>query len=144
MPPPQPDAAGHRILPHTADLVVEAWGPTLAECLEEAVKALVGAFTDTSDVVVTRTVPVSIEPSGPEDLLVTVLEEVIYVLEVLGVVPVDVALEGTEDGGVGGCFDVAPVGAVTVTGAIPKAVSLGDLVVEERDGRWECHAIVDV
>jgi SHS2 domain-containing protein len=37
---PRP-ARGHRSLPHTADVIIDAWGPDQAACYEEAVAALV-------------------------------------------------------------------------------------------------------
>ena len=33
--------SGHRVVPHTADVIVEAWGASMLECMEEAVWALV-------------------------------------------------------------------------------------------------------
>jgi SHS2 domain-containing protein len=36
--------AGHRTVPHTADLRIEAWAATREECLAEAVRGLVGSF----------------------------------------------------------------------------------------------------
>ena len=35
---------GHRTVPHTADLRVEAWAPTREACLAEAVRGLVDRF----------------------------------------------------------------------------------------------------
>ena len=35
---------GHRTVPHTADLRIEAWAPTREECLAEAVRGLVDSF----------------------------------------------------------------------------------------------------
>ncbi|MDT0468626.1 archease [Streptomyces gibsoniae] len=40
--------SGHRALPHTADVRVEAWGTTQEQCLEEAALGLVEFFADTS------------------------------------------------------------------------------------------------
>ena len=36
--------AGHRTVPHTADLRIEAWAVTCEECLAEALRGLVGSF----------------------------------------------------------------------------------------------------
>lgn len=135
---------GHRIVPHTADLIVEAWARTRAACLEEAGVALVEAFCDTADVSATDSVPVMVDATADLDLLAELLEEIVYLAEVTGVVPVTLSLSDTEDGGVAGFFEVAPVGEVEVTGAIPKGVSYGDLCLTVDDGRWFCHAVVDV
>jgi SHS2 domain-containing protein len=43
---------GHRTLPHTADVILEAWGPDLATCCEEAVAALVETYADSQSATV--------------------------------------------------------------------------------------------
>lgn len=37
---------GHRSVPHTGDLRVEAWAPTREECIAEAVRGMVASFAD--------------------------------------------------------------------------------------------------
>ena len=74
----------HRSIPHTADLRIEAWGPTREECIAEAVRGLVESFA----VVAGR------QPHGrawrhvtarsDEDLLVALIDEVIYRVHVHG------------------------------------------------------------
>jgi len=39
---------GHRSVPHTADLRIEAWGPTREDSIAEAVRGLVESFADIS------------------------------------------------------------------------------------------------
>ncbi|MEV6317566.1 archease [Streptomyces sp. NPDC051776] len=81
---------GHRAVPHTADIRIEAWAPTRDECIAEAVLGLVDSFADVTGVRPERLVTVSV-PEGPaEDILLAVLDEVIYRLEVHGDVPVDI------------------------------------------------------
>ena len=46
---------GHRTVPHTADLRVEAWAPTREECLAEAVRGLVDSFAVVARGLVRRT-----------------------------------------------------------------------------------------
>ena len=45
---------GYRLLPHTADVVVEAWAPTRMACLAEVVRGLVAVFADITGVVASR------------------------------------------------------------------------------------------
>ena len=138
-------AQGHRILPHTADLILEAWAPTRAACMEEAVAALVGAFADTSNADVAEPVPVTLDPADNEDLLVGLLEEVLYLVEVLGVVPASVAVVERDDGGLSGFFDVVHIGEVEEIGAVPKAIARGDLTFgPDAEGCWSCRVTVDV
>ena len=136
---------GHRTVPHTADLIIEAWGGTAPECLEEAAQALVGSFADATDVAATDTVPVMFE-SAPDDeeTLVAVLEEIVYLVDALGVVPISVELEQTEDGGVAGYFETVAAPQVTLPGASPKRVSRSELELGQDQGRWHCRAVIDV
>lgn len=39
-----PPDRGHHLQEHTADIILEAWGPNLSACGEEAVAALIEAF----------------------------------------------------------------------------------------------------
>jgi len=138
------DARGHRLLPHTADSVVEAWGPDRPACLVEAMEALVDIFAEPGDAAVTRTLPLSAEAASSADVLVSLLEEVIYVTEVLGVVPVRFHLADTEDGGVAGDMEVVEAAQVELVGPVPKAVSYHGLDIAEHDGTWRCRVLVDV
>lgn len=135
---------GHRCRPHTADLVVEAWGPSRTECLNEAVQALVESFTAVRDAPATTPVPVHVDGDGDLDVLVGVLEEVVYVMDVLGKVPVGARLEDSEHGGVAGFFETVPIEDVEVIGAVPKGVSRSGLAIEQVAGGWRCEALVDV
>lgn len=139
-----PQAAGHRVVPHTADLIIEAWGPSRVACLEEAALALVDSFAHVEEVPVTELHPVDLEPDGEEGLLVSLLEEIIYVVDVRGGVPVRVTLGETERGGVAGSLDVAPPGAVEIHGSLPKGVSFTDIAFERTGGLWRCRATIDV
>jgi SHS2 domain-containing protein len=132
------------VVPHTADLIIEAWAPTRIECVEEAVRALVDAFARVAEGAVTVLVPIEFEQNGDEGLLVSLLEEVIYVVDVLEGIPVNVALHETEDGKVAGSIDVAPSGAVVIHGSLPKGVSLSDLSFTHDRVQWRCRATIDV
>jgi SHS2 domain-containing protein len=137
-------ATGHRVVPHTADLIIEAWAPTRIECVEEAVRALVDAFARVAEGAVTELVPVEFERNGDEGLLVSLLEEVIYVVDVLEGIPANVVLDETEDGGVAGFIELAPLEEVEIHGATPKGVSLSDLSFTHDRVQWRCRATIDV
>lgn len=140
--------AGHRLLPHTADLALEAWAPTRGECIAEAVRALVESFADVRAAIPDQTVTLTLEEPADEDLLVRVLDEVIYLLEVPGRVPVDISVTEPDPGGTGARAEVrfaaAPVAEADVTGAIPKAVTRHQLSITRADGQWRCHVTVDI
>jgi phage shock protein A len=137
--------AGHRTVPHTADLRIEAWAPTREECLAEAVHGLVDSFA----VVAGR------PPSGrarrhltarlDEDLLVAIIDEVVYRLDADGQIPVSVDVRRAPEGGVVVVFALVPVAEAEITGAVPKAASLHDLrCAPDAAGRWSCAVTVDV
>jgi SHS2 domain-containing protein len=135
---------GYRLLPHTADVAIEAWAPTRAACLAEAVRGLVAVFADTSGVVAGRSVAVTLAPASDEELLVRLLEEVIYLVEVDGMVPVDAHLEPAADGGLRGRLEVAPVAPAMVVGPAPKAVAWHELSFAPGRTGWSCRVTVDV
>ncbi len=148
---------GHELLPHTADLILTAWGPSLADCISEAVYALVESFVE-SFVELPRhhgrtlphidgppaVVPFSCGPAADHELLVRTLDEVIYLLDVSGVVPTRVELAGAPDGGLTGRFEILPIGAVSQVGPVPKAITRHELSVTRVDGTWRCRVTVDV
>ncbi|WP_043635124.1 archease [Nonomuraea candida] len=131
---------GHRTIPHTADIALEAWGDDREECLAEAVRALVGGFADLGGA--TPDGEVEFEP-GREDgpaPLIALLEEVIYRVEVDGVLVVDVRP------GPAGVLLLAtvPVEGVEQVGAMPKAVTTHGMRFGPENGQWRAYAVVDV
>lgn len=135
---------GHRLLPHTADCIIEAWGPDRPTCVVEALSGLVDSFARVPDATASRILPLSGDAGGGEDLLVGLLEEVIFALDVFSVVPVRFHLEETEDGGVAGDMEVVPAADAELIGPIPKAVSYHGLSLGRGGGGWRCRVLVDV
>jgi SHS2 domain-containing protein len=80
--------AGHRLVPHTADCVIEAWGPDRAVCLTEALLGLMEGFAAVGDAKPTQVVLIDARPGAPKDELVALFEQVIFGVNVLSVVPV--------------------------------------------------------
>ncbi|WP_175410507.1 archease [Streptomyces sp. TRM64462] len=143
-PPVRPRGeAGHRALPHTADVRIEAWGTSREQCLGEAVLGLVECFADVSDARATAVRRVRVPEESDDDLLAALLEEVVYRLDVHGEVPVDVEVE-TADGDLDVRLAVVSVSAVPVTGSVPKAVSWNELHMARDAYGWSCEATVDV
>jgi Uncharacterized conserved protein len=135
---------GHRVLPHTADVIVEAWAPSRGGCLEELVRGVVATFADTRNATATREVPLEVGAARDEDVVVALLEDVCYLLDADGLVVVDVALDEEDDGYFDGTFFVAPVDAVVQTGAAPKGISRSDLQFAPDGPRWRGRVLVDV
>ncbi len=140
---PRPAERGHRSAPHTADCVIEAWGPDRLSCLAEAMRALVEVFAEPKEGASRRSVPVWVEPGEDVDVLVALLEEVIYVTDVIGV-PVGFHLAAAEGGAVCGSMEVADASEVEQVGPVPKAISYHGIEFSVHDGTWRCRALVDV
>lgn len=136
-------ASGHRVLPHTADMRVEAWAANREACVAEAVGAVVESFADVRGAPGATPRTVLLEAAADEDLLVAVLDEVVYLFDVEGVVPIETAVEvaGRQ---VRVRFAMVPVEHLPQVGALPKAVSLHELHVERGPQGWSCSVTLDV
>jgi SHS2 domain-containing protein len=135
---------GHRIVPHAADLSIEAWGPTREDCIAEAVRGLVDSFA-----VVTGRAPHGrterhVAARSDEDLLAAVLDEVIYWLDTVGEIPASVAVRPAPDGGAVVFLALVRAAEAKITGAIPQAASLRDLRCAADQAGWSCGVTVDV
>jgi SHS2 domain-containing protein len=136
---------GHRTMPHTADLRVEAWAPTREACLAEAVRGLVGSFAVVAGARPHRTAERHLTAGPAADLLVAVIDEVIYRLDAEGEIPVSVTVRRARDGGADLLLTLAALGTAEIIGAVPKAASLHDLRCEpDAAGRWSCSVTIDV
>lgn len=141
------EGAGHRLAPHTADCVIEAWGPDRASCFTQALTALVEEFAGlpSGDLPPSEVLPLAAGRLAPEDALVSLVEDVLYAVDALAVVPIRFHLAETGHLGVAGEMEVVPVGEVEPRGPVPKAISYHGLTVERGEGGgWHCRAVIDV
>ncbi|SBT45067.1 archease [Micromonospora narathiwatensis] len=138
-------ARGHRNVPHTADVRIEAWAPDREECVAEAVAAMLDVFVDTAGATADATSETryAVPPGDDADMLVAVLDEVIFRLETAGVLPLASDVRAA-DGGLLVRWWTVDADAVELIGAVPKAVSLHELRFgPDRDG-WSCAVTLDV
>lgn len=135
-------SGGFRFLPHTADIRFESWGATREECLVQAACALVAAFADIPGTALARTTSTEIDGTD-EQLLLAVLDEIIYRLDVEGTVPRAVDVLATPTGLALGLSEV-DADQVRFTGATPKAISLHGFSFTHDDHGWRCTVTVDV
>lgn len=137
------DGRGHRGLEHTADEILTAWGPTREACLEEAVSGLVALFVDADGAGWGWHLAVEFA-GGDEDVLVGLLEEVIFRLDVDSAIPVRVHV-APRPGGVVAHLWMVDRGRVLEVGATPKGVSRSGLTFGlAADGSWRCEVVIDV
>lgn len=134
---------GRRTVPGAVDVRVEAWAPTREECVAEAVAAVVESFADRGDLTDmsarSRATEVVFEadPGSDEDLLVDVLEEVIYLVEVAGQVPLATAVVAAGNG-LQVRFEVIDAGLADPLGQVPKVVSFHGLRIGPGESGWSC------
>ncbi|MEU5030223.1 archease [Streptomyces milbemycinicus] len=134
---------GHRSVPHTADLRVEAWAPTREECLAQAVRGVCASFLDLAGAAGVRRRDVVLQADTDEDLLAALLEEVVYWLDTADEIPVDMELDAVP-GGLRAGLHMADTRSLPVTGAAPKAVTLHGLECGRGVDGWRCSVTLDV
>ncbi|MGR3938864.1 archease [Streptomyces sp. BRA346] len=135
--------SGHRAVPHTADVRIEAWGRTRERCLAEAALGMVECFTDVSAARATAVERVRLTGRSDEELLTALLEEVIFRLEVAGRLVVEVEADAC-DGALEVRLALAELAAVEIIGAVPKGVSWHRLLIGPDPYGWSCAVTVDV
>jgi len=84
-----------------------------------------------------------VSATSDEDLLVAVLDEVIYLLDAAGVVPLDVELEPV-DGDLEARFATIDAASLPLVGAVPKGVSLHELHLASGLAGWSGSVTLDV
>jgi len=134
-------------VPHTADLRIEAWAQSAHECVAECLRGLVGSVADVSGAAPARIAEYELTGVSPADLLASAAEEVIYILDCSGEVPVSVQVRpaGQLANGIVVTLKLAKVSAAEFAGAVPKAVSFHGLACEpDASGRWSASMTVDV
>ena len=145
-PPPAPGRSrrGHRTLPHTADVIVEAWAPDLAACCEEAVAGLASLFVEAAGAEEIGRRSLHLAPGRDDDVLLDVLDEAIFTLDTAEGVPLRAEIGVATDGGLDVELVLADPRTVTATGAVPKGVSRSELTVTRERGEVRCRFLVDV
>ncbi len=136
---------GHRSVPHTADLRIEAWGPTREDCIAEALRGLVESFADVGGSEYRRATECHLAARSDADLLAAAVEEVIYGLDADGQIPAAVEVSRAGDGGIDLRLLVVDAAGVEIIGAAPKAASLSGLTcAPDPAGGWSGAVTIDV
>ncbi|WP_396446018.1 archease [Actinomadura sp.] len=136
-------SAGHRTVPHTADLRIEGWAPTAARCVAEAVLALVESFAEIPADAPAVDREILIGGGDPAGRLADALDEVIYRMDTAGELPRTVRVR-EEGEGMRLILGMVDVDRVALVGAVPKAVSMHELRFTEEPGGWRCEVTLDV
>lgn len=135
---------GHRTLPHTADVIIEAWGADLVACCEEAVAALVEIYADAGNAIVVAEREVRVPPAPMGEMLLDLLDEVVFALDVAEGIPVAARIRPGADGGLEVRLMLAEPASVDPAGAVPKAISRSGLEMTPAPDAVLCRFLVDV
>ncbi|MCW3820604.1 archease [Micromonospora sp. DR5-3] len=137
-------ARGHRNVPHTADVRIEAWAPDREGCVAEAVAAMLDTFVDTAGADAAAETEFAVPPDDDQDMLAAVLDEVIFRLETAGVLPLATDVRAADGGGLLVRWWTVDADAVELVGAVPKAVALHELRFGPDQDGWSCAVTLDV
>ena len=132
------------MLPHTADVIVEAWGPDIAVCAEEAVAGLVETYAEPVGTAASDICVLHLAVGSKKQMLAALLDELIFVLDTADGVPVGARVSAASDGGLDAELVLADADSVEPGGAVPKAVSRSGLLVTCGPYGVRCRFLVDV
>ena len=131
------------MLPHTADVIVEAWGDDDLACAEESAQALIEICV-TGEPDPEAGSWVSTFSASAQDLVRKALEEVVFVLDTSELVPVSAHLERSSSSAVTLRLGLARRESVQFTGAAPKAIVMMGSEPAGDGTTARCRFIVDV
>jgi len=134
-----------QILEHTADIGFEAFGVTRAEVFVNSARALFHIIVDPGIVEPRERLEVSVQGSGPADLLVNWLSELLYLQDADGWLFHDFEVISLSDNSIratarGEKFDAARHQVKLLV----KAITYHQLVLEETAGGWRAQVYVDI
>ncbi|MCE4606790.1 MAG: archease [Desulfurococcales archaeon] len=133
---------------HTADELIEARGRSLEEAFEQAAEAVFEVITDTSRVSCSEEVEVTVEGYDLENLLYRWIEELLYYLDVEGLV-----FSGFKVNGISGNDSYALTGKVCGERFNPerhehrtivKAMTYAEMSIRREGSCWVLTFVVDI
>ena len=140
---------GYRYREHTADVVIEAWGPSLEAAFEEAARAMFALITNLDRVEPRMEVAVEVEGFDLENLLYRWLEELLYYHDSQNLVFSRFRVER-----IGRRNEELQLSAKVYgepfdperhePGTVVKAVTYAEMKVEKHDGTWFVSAVLDI
>jgi len=139
------EVAGFRLLEHTADMGIEAWGGSLEGLFEAAAAGLNFLMFGETRALATQSATVSLMANDEMELLVAWLNEIIYHVEVKHLVPAEFLVERVESGRLqarigGERFDASR----HLVERQAKAVTYHQVLLEQRPGGWHARVYVDL
>ena len=128
-----------------ADVGIRSWGPTRAAAVAQLTLGVFSLLADPATVEVRERREVRAQADGPEALLVTWIDECLYVHEIEGFVVHEVEMTVCTDTLAHGYLHGEPVDpARHRIGSVVKGATYHQTALTERDGLHEARLIVDV
>ena len=136
---------GYRTLSHTADLGMSAWGVDLGEALAEAARGLCRIKVAARGIRPESEKALEARGFDREELLVSWLNEVLYLMEGEGMALAAVDVDSCSDTRVSGrAFGEQFDPSRHMAGAAVKAVTWHEVEVRETPGRVYCRVYFDL
>lgn len=131
---------GFREVEHTADREIEVWAPTIEELFIQGAKGMMAVMNIIPDHGPNQTMEFTIESDEYEILLVGFLSEIVAILELKKVIPVNYDLHFDENK-LSVKLVCQPIGTI---GKEIKAVTYYHMNIEQSRSIWRTNIVFDV
>jgi SHS2 domain-containing protein len=136
----------YETLDHTADVYLIAHGATKAEAYANAAYGTFCQVAEVATLTPTQTVEVEVSGTDPENLLVEWLTEFVYRTEVEELIFTEAEVTEISETRLRGRAHALPLADVPEDCLYVhiKAVTYHQLRIQEREGAWEIHVVLDI
>jgi SHS2 domain-containing protein len=132
-------------IPHTADLAAKIYGKDLPELFENAAFAMFDMMADLEGLTSEESVDIQVEASDTESLLISWLNEVLYVFFIKQILFNKFSIQSLEEKSLIAIAQGEKLGKTTQRlKAEIKAATYHDLKIKETDGGYEVTVVFDV
>lgn len=130
---------------HTADIGIRAFGADLVELFTNAAEGMIELAFETVTVSGTETVEVDLSGADIEELLVSWLQEILYIFEVKKIIPKKATVDVIEDNNLSAKVTGEKFNTDKhVANREIKAVAYHLLKIEENNGAYSVQIIFDI
>jgi len=137
--------SGFRLLEHTADIGIEAWGPTQSNLFEQAALGLRHLLVGTSQVTHNQQHQVHLDAEDAGELLVAWLNEIIFLFETQNLIPGEFRVERTNENELRAVIHAEPYTPERhVVEHQVKAATYHQLSLEQGSDGWHARIYLDL
>ncbi|GMH61622.1 hypothetical protein TrST_g9105 [Triparma strigata] len=142
--------SNYEYLPHTADIQLHSWGPTLNSALSSLTISMFGYMTDLSYILPSSSQIISFKSDSPETGVFKILDEWLVHFHTKGFVVKEMEVEVKEEVGSPG-WDVKCVAKGEefdmerhTQGTEVKAITYSNLQIHRKEDRVDLYVIIDI